>query len=148
MKESDLHIFIDSALNYFREVTQEPAEAGIPYLKDEKPVVLEFSGIIGISGRRKGSVYLTTSVEMLKKLGEIILGSDELGSDELKDLVGEVANTISGNARKELGPEFMISVPVVVEGSARDIKLPSDIPTFVIPLRWKKQKAYLVICLE
>ncbi len=36
-------------------------------------------------------------------------------SDEnIKDLVGEVANTISGNARRDFGKNFVISVPVII----------------------------------
>ena len=52
MNETDLHFFIDSTVNYFEEVTSEKASAGIPYIKDEEPVVLEYTGIIGISGKR------------------------------------------------------------------------------------------------
>ena len=65
MNETDLHFFIDSTVNYFEEVTSEQAVTGIPYLKGKEPVVLDYSGIIGISGKRKGCVYITTTREML-----------------------------------------------------------------------------------
>ena len=51
MKETDLHFFIDSTLNYFDEVTDEKAVTGIPYIKSDEPVVLDYTGIIGISGK-------------------------------------------------------------------------------------------------
>ena len=60
MNETDLHFFIDSTVNYFEEVTNEKASSGIPYIKDDEPVVLEYTGIIGISGKRKGSIYVTS----------------------------------------------------------------------------------------
>ena len=41
--------------------------------------------------------------------------------DNILDLVGEVANTISGNARKVFGREFLISVPVMIEGAVDKI---------------------------
>jgi chemotaxis protein CheX len=148
MNETDLHFFIDSTVNYFEEVTNDKATAGIPYIKDDEPVVLEYTGIIGISGKRKGSIYVTSSETMLSTIAKVILGLDEIGKDDIKDLVGEIANTISGNVRQAYGSDFMISVPVVVEGKAKDIKLPDNIQSFVIPITWKEFKSYLVVCLE
>ena len=148
MNETDLHFFIDSTINYFEEVTNEKATAGIPYIKDEEPVVLEYTGIIGISGKRKGSVYVTTTEEMLRSIAKLILGLEEVGREDIKDLVGEIANTISGNVRQAYGSDFMISVPVVVEGKAKDIKLPDNIQSFVIPITWQDFKSFLVVCLE
>jgi chemotaxis protein CheX len=148
MNETDLHFFIDSTLNYFEEVTNEKASAGIPYIKDESPVVLEYTGIIGISGKRKGSIYFTTSENMLKEVALIILGLDSIGKEDIKDLVGEIANTISGNVRQAYGSDFMISVPVVVEGQAKDIKVPDNLQSFVVPLTWREHKTFLVVCLE
>lgn len=148
MNETDLHFFIDSTLNYYEEVTNQKATAGIPYIKDDSAVVLEYTGIIGISGKRKGSIYITTSEEMLKEIANIILGQDDIGKEDIKDLVGEIANTISGNVRQAYGSDFMISVPVVVEGQAKDIKMPDNIQSFVIPLTWREHKSFLVVCLE
>jgi chemotaxis protein CheX len=148
MNETDLHFFIDSTVNYFEEVTNEKATAGIPYIKDDEPVVLEYTGIIGISGKRKGSIYVTTSETMLSTIAKVILEIDDVGKEDIKDLVGEIANTISGNVRQAYGSDFMISVPVVVEGKAKDIKLPDNIQSFVIPITWKNFKSFLVVCLE
>jgi chemotaxis protein CheX len=148
MNETDLHFFIDSTVNYFEEVTNEKATAGIPYIKDSEPVVLEYTGIIGISGKRKGSIYVTSTEEMLRTIAKLILGIEDVERSEIKDLVGEIANTISGNVRQAYGSDFMISVPVVVEGKARDIKLPDNIQSFVIPITWREFKIFLVVCLE
>ncbi len=148
MKETDLHFFIDSTVNYFEEITGIKPVTGIPYLKGPDPIVLEYTGIIGISGKRKGSIYITASGDMLKSLAEIILGMSDVGPAEIKDLIGEVANTISGNVRQAFGTDFMISVPVVVEGKAKDIKTPDDLQSFVIPLTWSDNKAFLIVCLE
>jgi chemotaxis protein CheX len=134
MRETDLHFFIDSTLNYFEEVTSEKAQTGIPYLKEHERVVLDYTGIIGISGKRKGSVYITASSDMLNLLAQEILGVDVVDTEDLKDLVGEIAN--------------IISVPVIVEGMAKDIKMPDEVQAFVIPITWKSLKAFLVVCLE
>ncbi|MBD3225268.1 MAG: chemotaxis protein CheX [Caldithrix sp.] len=148
MHETDLHFFIDSTNNYFKEITGVKAETGIPYIKGKDPIVLEYTGIIGISGKRKGSVYITADSDMLGELSTIILGSKTQDPEMHKDLIGEIANTISGNVREAYGADFLISVPVVVKGFAEDIKLPEDIQSFVIPLNWQNYKAFLVVCLE
>jgi chemotaxis protein CheX len=139
---------MDSTVNYFNEVTGKKASAGIPYIKGDKSVVLNYSGIIGISGKRKGSIYITSDGPMLKDLAKTILGLEDVGNEEIKDLIGEIANTISGNVRQVYGSDFLISVPVVVEGKTKDIRLPEDIQSFVIPLTWGGHKSYLVVCLE
>jgi chemotaxis protein CheX len=148
MNETDLHFFIDSTLNYFEEVTDEKAYAGIPFIKENEVIVLEYTGIIGISGKRKGSVYFTAAGPMLTNLAKIILNLKVVGNIEIKDLVGEIANIISGNVRQAYGSDFMISVPVVIEGKTKDIKLPDNIHSFVVPLTWRDFKAFLVVCLE
>ena len=54
-----------------------------------------------------------------------------MSEELLVDLVGEVANTISGNARYVFGKDFMISVPVVIEGAPSSIHLPKDLRSYV-----------------
>ena len=85
---------------------------------------------------------------MLSDIAKSILGLKTVGKEDIKDLVGEIANTISGNVRQAYGSDFMISVPVVIEGKAKDIKLPENIQSFVIPITWKDYKSFLVVCLE
>ncbi len=61
-----------------------------------------------MTGRRNGIVYFTAPrgmlIVMLMKMNE-----SDVSHDNLCDLVGEVANTISGNARRDFGKDFMIS---------------------------------------
>ena len=64
------------------------------------------------------------------------------------DLVGEVSNTISGNARMKFGEQFMLSVPVVIQGKSQAVKISNVAQTYVIPLSWKNFKANLIINLQ
>lgn len=146
--EKDLGVFIDILINYFSHSFNEEPDVGIPYIKtDEEQIILEYSGIIGISGEKKGCVYVTTPkdllADMLKEIGET-----EFTSEILTDMVGEIANTISGNARKIFGSNFMISVPVSISGKPESIKMPENTSTFVVPITWRNHKFYLVLCLE
>ena len=76
------------------------------------------------------------------------LEETDTSRENLCDLVGEIANTISGNARREFGKEFMISVPVVIAGSKPQILNPKGLRSFVIPIEWRDANCHLVICLE
>jgi chemotaxis protein CheX len=111
-------------------------------------VILEYTGIVGITGNKKGCIYLTTSGDMLRELAQMIIDTVEISNEEIKDLVGEIANTIAGNVREAYGSDFMVSVPVIIEGITKDLKLPEDITSFVIPLNWAAHTSYLVVCLE
>lgn len=148
MNETDLRFFIDSTINYFDIMTKDKLQTGIPHLKNGKPIALEFTGIIGISGERKGSIYLTTTADMLRSILQNAIGIENPQTEHFKDLIGEITNTIAGNVRQAYGDNFMISVPVVLEGKPKDIRLPEDIQSFVIPMKWRDYKSYLVICLE
>lgn len=148
MGEQDLQVFIDGTVNYFKQNSSKEPQVGTPYLVDDKTsVTSEYTGIIGVSGRRKGSVYFTAPRGMLMMILKAI-GESDVGHENLCDLVGEVANTISGNARKEFGKEFMISVPVVIVGQPERIVTPQELRSFVIPITWSDSQAFLVICLE
>lgn len=148
MDESDLQVFIDGTMHYFAQSSDRPVSVGTPYLAtDTDDIIDEFTGIIGVSGRRKGSVFFSAPKPMLSDLLSQ-LGESDSSDEYCCDLVGEVANTISGNARREFGNDFMISVPVVVVGKPERISAPERLRSFVIPMRWAEKDAHLVICLE
>jgi chemotaxis protein CheX len=150
VKELIFQVFIDTINNYFDEVTKERSETGLPFLKRyDQMVIEEYTGIIGISGNKKGFVYVTGNRDIFAELVKIILKQNkEIDEAQIIDMCGEVANTISGNVRKAFGADFMISVPAIVVGKPENLKLPNDTPMFVIPVKWKGYKAYLVLGLE
>lgn len=148
MNESELRVFIEGATLYFNQVSEEPVEVGTPYLCErERCAASDYTGIIGISGVRQGSVYFTAPRVLLRHL-LLSLGEPNTGAEHIADLVGEVANTISGNARRGFGPEFMVSVPVVCQGAPEQFKLPDGARPVVIPLAWRSYRASLVINLQ
>lgn len=148
-KEIICQVFTDTVNSYFRELTGEESETGLPYLKNENQQILDdYTGMIGISGNRKGFVYFTGVRDLFGDLVKIILMIDDITEPQIVDMAGEVANTISGNVRKVFGSDFMISVPAIIRGKPKDLLLPKDVPVFVIPIKWRAYKANIVIGLE
>lgn len=147
MAEQRLQVFIEGVMHYFRHTSDKDVKVGTPYLvENDAPLSFDVTGIIGITGACQGCVYFTAPRIMLRHL-LLSLGEPDTSADNMFDLVGEVANTISGNARREFGKDFMISVPLVLEGAPEQVRLPKDVRSFVIPVYWKAYSAAMVICL-
>ncbi len=147
MNDEEIKVFIGGVVRYFQRATGEPAEVDPPYLKGEASVILDFTGVIGVSGRRRGAVYFTSGADQLTELLHR-LGETKVGFSDHQDLVGEVANTIAGNARQFFGSEFLISVPIVLCGRSDKLSFPHHLKSFVIPITWRSHRSYLIISLE
>jgi chemotaxis protein CheX len=148
MPKVELETFVEGTTHYFEAAANQPASVGSPYIVQEgKPSVQEFTGVISIAGKRRGIVYFTASRPMLTVM-LMRMGETELTQENMCDLVGEVANTISGNARKDFGKDFMISVPQIVAGEPEKVQPPENMRSFVIPINWRSHSAQLVVCLE
>lgn len=148
-EERRFRVFIESVNRYFNEVNKINIEVGTPYLTEsnQMPQASDYTGIIGITGPYRGNVYFTAPTVFLKHL-LLTLHEPDSSDDNLRDLIGEIANTIAGNARTEYGAEFMISVPIVSKGFGADISAPKTTRSFVIPIKWKNYTANIVISLE
>lgn len=148
MDKASIQVFIDSLTHFYKQVGAEEMTVEVPYLLDSStPIVSDFTGIIGISGKFRGCVYYTCPKAMLSYI-LTSMGETCLNRENMSDLAGEIANTISGNARKSFGASFMISVPVVVEGTPERIHLPKNCRCMVVPTKWKQYSSYIVIGLE
>lgn len=148
MFEDTLKVFIEGVIHYFQHTSDKSVKVGSPYLVDNsQPTAFDYTGIIGVSGPQKGTVYFTAPTILMKHL-LLSIGEKDTSPENILDLVGEVANTISGNARTEFGQEFMISVPIMIEGAPGKIHLPEHLRSYVIPIYWKAYSAAVVVCLE
>lgn len=149
LQESEIQVFINGTKHYFTTVSDRTLNIGTPYLVSTSHLPSQdYTGIIGVSGERKGCVYFSAPRILLRHL-LLSLGEQDNSEDLLADLVGEVANTVSGNARGEFGSNFMISVPLVVQGQLDRVQLPNKLnKAIVIPIQWQNYSASLVACLE
>lgn len=148
MKETTIKAFVEVVKNYFNQFEADELVVDIPYLSEDKqPHVYDYTGVIGISGVMRGVVYVTASKELLQVLLRD-MHEDDNGENMMVDLVGEIANTVAGNARSVFGPEFHISIPFVFKGMPQSVILPKEGRAFIIPILWQKQVGEIVVCLE
>lgn len=150
MNEDDLKVFIRGAERFFAQTSKTEVKVSTPYvMQSDDRVMYDFSAIIGVSGSQRGVVYLSSPRDMLAELVSEI-GETKIDDAILADYVGEIANTVSGNAREYFAQNFMISVPVVFtgQGAKQNVHFPRDIPAFMIPLERKGYQSSLIICLK
>lgn len=148
MDEKRVQIFVDGARDYFAGVSGTPAEVGAPYLSESiENDLLDYTGIIGITGLCRGRLYFSAPSAMLRHL-LATLGEVRVDNVYMADMVGEAANTLSGNSRRELGQDFVISPPTVVEGIPTGDQLPRSVRSLVIPITWLQYRASLVLSVE
>ncbi|MCE9599080.1 MAG: chemotaxis protein CheX [Spirochaetia bacterium] len=147
MTQDELKAFVRGTMNYFNNHGAAP-EIGVPFPKNSEFELLDYTGVIGISGARKGAVFITSTTGLFKKMVEQIDPTQASNELALLDMVGEVANTLAGNAQGSFGSDFMISVPAVITGRPKDVHLPVHIPVFIIPFKWQGQQAMLGVGIE
>jgi chemotaxis protein CheX len=109
--------------------------------------VQDDAGVIGISGNREGKVYFTAPRGMLSVM-LMCMNETDTGEQNVRDLVGEVANTISGNARRDFGRNFIISTPTICDRTNAATAAATTGRSFVIPINWRSYAANVVVCLQ
>ncbi len=148
MKEQRLQIFLDIISNYFNQFGREKVVVDTPYLLEKsQPRVFDYTSVITISGAQKGVVHFSATRQLLHSVLQSMGETDNSEAIYL-DLAGEVANTIAGNARKEFGPEFHISVPSISKSLSKSGLLLDEGRFFIIPITWLSQVGEVLVCLQ
>lgn len=142
-------LFINSVNNYFKHLTEIDSAVNVPYLKESEGLLLkDYTGMIAISGSRKGFVYISADKDMFTDLIGLFIGFDDPSEEDILDMAGEISNVVAGNVRANLGANFLISVPIVFKGMPTDLDIPDDVSVFVIPIKWNGHEAFVVLGLE
>ena len=140
----ELKMFVESVREYFRVVTRQEPQITSAFLATGELQGHDYNGIVSFSGPFNGHVLVSMPGQLLKEL-LLLQGETDLSQGNLLDAVGEIANTLGGNARKSLGPALQISVPVKLHGSA-GVQARVRKHPYVITLRWNHQPA--VVCID
>lgn len=148
MNEQHLKIFVDSATYYFNHLSDEPAKVQVPYLiEHDESLIYDYTGIIGIAGLYQGNVYFTAPEGMMRYL-LTTQGEHKHTPEHCLDIVGEIANTLAGNARRDLGSDLLVSVPVKIAGKPNMMLLAKRSRSYAIPIQWRFYMAALVVSVE
>lgn len=146
LNESELKLFVDSVRRYFQVTTSQEPQITSAFLGTGEVSGHEYNGIVTFSGSYNGHVIVSMPPKLLREL-LLLQRETDLSDGNLLDAVGEIANTLGGNARKALGSGLQISVPVKLQGST-GIKARVRKHPYVITLRWNHQPALVCVDME
>ena len=146
LHEAELKLFVDSVRRYFQVLTRQEPQVTSAFLGTGDVDGHDFNGIVTFSGSYNGHVMVSMPPQLLREL-LLLQGETDLSESNLLDAVGEIANTLGGNARKTLGAGLQISVPVKLHGSS-GVKARVRKHPYVITLRWNHQPAMVCVDME
>lgn len=146
----DVAVFSAAIVEYFTVTTGRKAEVRSAYLLDADGAALwnDFNGCIAIGGDYRGIVRFSAPRDMLTHV-LLAVGEQQFTEDRHRDLVGEIANTLSGRARKHFGDGMEIAPPQTLQGVAGGpLAVAGQGATpYAIPLLWHGYAADLVVTL-
>lgn len=144
LSEKDIEIFIEAIGGYFKQITKEAASVGVAYLAKNAFPMNDYTGMIKVSADYEGALYFSAPSAMLRHLLTVMKEPNQ--SDEnLLDTVGEIANTISGNARKYFGENMVISIPEKIAHLPENLDHQARPYAYVIIIKWKHYSASLIV---
>jgi chemotaxis protein CheX len=144
LSEKDIEIFIEAIGGYFKQITKEAASVGVAYLAKNAFPMNDYTGMIRVSADYEGALYFSAPSAMLRHLLTVMKEHNQ--SDEnLLDAVGEIANTISGNARKYFGENMVISIPEKIAHLPENLDHQARPYAYVIIIKWKHYSASLIV---
>ena len=109
LNEADLRLFADSIKRYLLVTTRHEPQLTSAFLGTGKVEGFEYNGVINFLGSLNGQVVVSMPGKLVREL--LLQQETNLSEGNLLDAVGEIANTLAGNARKTMGPELQISLP-------------------------------------
>ncbi len=147
--EQDIHVFVDAVSHYFMQITSEKAEIKGAFLAQGEtfPPTFDLTGMIRLSGKFRGCVYFSAPRVMLSRL-LLSMRESRLSDEQLLDAVGEIANTIAGNARKYFGEMMGISVPETMSTPPKWADAAIRARPYVILIKWKQYEASVIVDIE
>jgi chemotaxis protein CheX len=149
LKADDIRVFSDAARAFFSQTTRSPAAVRTAYLMEGPDSVVwdDYQGLIELGGSWRGSVAFSAPRGLLSHV-LLMMGERDYSDASHRDIVGEIANQMSGYARRHFGERMEISPPRVLT-QQQDMPSPADgqdrAAPFVIPMAWDRYEAHLVV---
>ncbi len=144
--------FLEGTIEVLKTMAFLEPRPGKPFLKTGNNAQGDITGIIGLTGKVKGSLALTFSEECILKIVSNMLGEDKTKIDpETKDAVGEITNMVSGVARKKLealGLQVFAAIPTVVSGKGHSVSHVLGGPSLIIPFETDSGSFVVDVCMK
>lgn len=145
MNEQDLEVFVTAADEFFWVLGNERPEIGESRIDFSGPPLLDYTGVIRVSGMARGEVYFTAASSPLRQMLDYLHENPD--EDGLRrDLLGELVGTVVMNARERFGEGLKVEPPEVY--GRNEIAGVSERISYVTPLRWGGGEIDMIIALD
>ncbi|NLF29464.1 MAG: chemotaxis protein CheX [Planctomycetes bacterium] len=118
MRAEHVNPFVTAVQLVFETMLDSPVAVARPKLKSASTPSYDVTGIISLGGDVVGSAALSFPMETASAAVKAFTGNEVAPDDAMfADAIGELANMVTGNAKKDLhNLSVNISVPTVVIG--------------------------------
>ncbi len=144
--------FIEGAINVLRTMASVEASPGKPYLKRDQKATGDVSAVIGLTGEASGTISISFPEKSITAIVSRMFGEEITKLDgEVSDAVGEIANMISGQARRELekmGKLIHGAIPSVIVGKNHEVRHISNHPIIAVPFETEDGGFTIEVCME
>ncbi len=139
MKVEYINPFVTSIVLVFDTMLSCSLTRGEPFVKNNLEPEHEISGVIGLSGKAKGTVVLSLSREAASRAtAELLQKPLEEVDDDVTDAIGELTNIIAGGAKAQLEQlALSASLPNVITGKGHAVRFPGEARPICIPFDCK-----------
>ena len=145
----DIETLARGVTEYFEITMGDKAQVRSAWLlEQDEPVLREdFNGLIEISGGYRGSLCFSAPRRLLDFI-LLAAGDSDYSEAKYLDIVGEVANTLSGRTRSHFGETLAISPPKSFTRQGPAVPPRTDGTPYAIPIVFRGQEANLVVHLS
>ena len=144
---------ITALVDVLTTMAQMNPEIGKPRTKEDNRAPGVVTGIIDLQGKPKsGSVAISFSKGVALDLTHRMLRMEVTEiDDQVKDLVGEMANMVAGSAKRimeEEGFDFRMTLPTVIAGKDHEIIHKVTGPKIILPFTADSGEFYIEVCFQ
>ncbi|MDK9702698.1 MAG: chemotaxis protein CheX [Sulfuritalea sp.] len=149
LNPEDIQVFSEAISTFFERMTQRPARVRTAYMLDRPEAIVwnDFNGVIQVSGGFRGAVSFSAPRGLLTEVLSA-MGEAEQSDENFLDVAGEIANMLSGRARRHFGEGLDIATPISSVRDGAVIPTLAAGPAYVIPHTWGPYEAHLVVHLD
>jgi len=112
----------------------------------------DISAVIPVTGECNGSIGISFSESCILQVAYQMFGEEyDAINDEIVDMVGEIVNMVSGDARKELeklGFNFQAGIPTMDHGQGHLLNHTVTDRIIIIPFQTKNGDFYIETCFD
>ncbi len=154
MKVEYLNPFIFATRKVLKMMAFMDSKPRKPYLKEmgDAKGLGDISSVISVSGECKGSIGISFSTKCILQVAYQMFSEEYSGlSDEVVDMVGEIVNMVSGDARQELvklGFHFSAGIPVTTQGPDHELVHSVKDRVIVIPFQTEHGEFFIETCFD